>query len=309
MKKVKRTLWTVCLGALMTACSQPTNEMQSTVVNEDGTVTFRYQNNHAEEVFIDVQFAGKHKMTRDSITGLWTVTLGPAAPDLYPYHYEVDGISVMDPMCDEYFPNEGFKNSLLNIPSPQGALIHDAQEVPHGCMEYVHYYSESLGGTNTAVVYLPPSYNTDVEKKYPVFYLISGTTDTEEVYYKVGKINYIADNLIAKGKAKEMIVVLPYGNPNKLLPVQPNQGMPMTNFGQDVFSNDLVNDLMPFIESRYRTLNDRESRAIGGFSRGGNQGLSNGLHNLDKFAYLCSYSSFTSTQIPNVYDNAKETTN
>ena len=63
----------------------------------------------------------------------------------------------------------------------------------------------------------------------------------------------------------------------------------------------------PYVESNYRTINDRESRAIGGFSRGGNQGLSNGLNNLDKFAYLCSYSSFTGTFIPNVYDNAKET--
>ena len=104
-----------------------------------------------------------------------------------------------------------------------------------------------------------------------------------------------------------MIVVLPYGNPNKLLPVAPRFGMPAMGFGGDVFSNDLVNDLMPYVESHYRTINNRESRAIGGFSRGGNQGLANGLNNLDKFAYLCSYSSFTGTNIPQVYDNAAET--
>lgn len=308
MKKVTRNMAVVCAGIALTACvQQQPAQFQSAVMNEDGTVTFRYKNDQAKEVFVDVQFAGKNAMKLDSVSGLWTATVGPAAPDLYPYSFQVDGTGVMDPMCDEYFPNEGFKASLLDIPSPQGPLIHDAKDVPHGCMEYVHYYSESLGGTNTAIVYLPPSYSADKDKKYPVFYLISGTTDTEEVYYKVGKVNYILDNLLAEGKAKEMIVVLPYGNPNKLLPVQPSQGMPMVNFGQDVFSNDLVNDLMPFIESRYRTINDRESRAIGGFSRGGNQGLSNGLHNLDKFAYLCSYSSFTSTQIPNVYDNAADT--
>ena len=141
-----------------------------------------------------------------------------------------------------------------------------------------------------------------------MFYLISGTTDTEEVYYKVGRANYILDNLIAEGAAEEMIIVMPYGNPYKLLPAQPeNGGMPQTMFGKDVFSLDLVNDLMPYVERHYRTINDADHRAIGGFSRGGNQGLSNGLHNLDKFSYLCSYSSFTSTTIPEVYDNAEET--
>ncbi len=283
------------------------NDYKSAIVNNDGTVTFQYRNDNAKEVFVDVQFAGKNKMERDANTGLWTVTLGPAAPDMYPYNFVVDGISIMDPKCDQYFPNEGFKNSLLEIPAAIGSLPHDIKDVPHGCMEYINYYSGSLKYTNNAIVYLPPSYYKDSKKHYPVFYLISGTTDTEEVYYKVGRVNYILDNLLAEGKAKEMIVVLPYGNPNKLLPAMPEKGMPMTGFGTDVFSNDLNNDLMPYIESHYRTINDRDHRAIGGFSRGGNQGLYNGLTHLDKFSYLCSYSSFTSTDIPGVYDNAKAT--
>ncbi|MBQ1801086.1 MAG: hypothetical protein II011_10090, partial [Prevotella sp.] len=132
-------------------------------------------------------------------------------------------------------------------------------------------------------------------------------TDTEEVYYKVGRVNYILDNLLAEKQAKEMIIVLPYGNPSKLLAAPPKPGMPQTQFGGDVFSKDLINDLMPYIEANYRTKNDRDHRAIGGFSRGGNQALFNGLSNLDKFSYLCSYSSFTSTTIPEVYDKAEET--
>ena len=281
-------------------------EQQSTVCNADGTVTFRYWNDHAKNVQVDVQFAGRNAMTRDD-NGVWTVTLGPAAPDMYPYCFIVDGVSVMDPLNPQYFPNEGFKNSLLEIKDPKGPLAHDIKPVPHGRLEYVHYYSKSLGGTNNAIVYLPPSYMMNRDKKYPVFYLISGTTDTEEVYYKVGRMNYILDNLLAEGAAKEMIIVLPYGNPNKLLPVQPSKGMPAMSFGADVFSNDLINDLMPYVEQNYRTINDADHRAIGGFSRGGNQGLYNGLANLDKFSYLCSYSSFTSTDIPGVYDNAADT--
>ena len=291
--------------------------------NADGTVTFQYKNDSAKNVMVDVQFAGRKDMTRGA-DGTWTVTLGPVAPDMYPYCYIVDGVSIMDPENPQYFPNEGFKNSLLEI-SGNGSLPHDIKDVPHGRIEYIHYYSKSLGGTNTAVVYLPPSYNTmgmqfnmGDQKKYPVFYLISGTTDTEEVYYKVGRVNYILDNLIADKQAKEMIVVLPYGNPTKLkapsnlppLGEAPNAATSPSGgrqVGADVFSKDLINDLMPYIEKNYRTINNRDNRAIGGFSRGGNQALFNGLSNLDKFSYLCSYSSFTSTDIANVYDNADDT--
>ena len=278
------------------------------ICNADGTVTFQYKNPQAKEVLVDVQFAGRKAMTKDA-QGTWRVTLGPAAPDMYPYCFIVDGVSVMDPENPQYFPNEGFKNSLLEIPARNGSLAHDIKDVPHGRLEYIHYYSKSLGATNQAVVYLPPKYKENKDKKYPVFYCISGTTDTEEVYYKVGRVNYILDNLLAEGKAEEMIVVLPYGNPYKLLPTPPASasGAPQTMFGRDVFSLDLNDDLMPYIESHYRTINDADHRAIGGFSRGGNQALANGLTHLDKFAYLCSYSSFTATTLPNVYDNAKDT--
>ena len=185
--------------------------------NDDGTVTFNYRNDSAKSVMVDVQFAGRNEMKRDPSTGVWSVKLGPVAPDMYPYCFIVDGVSVMDPENPQYFPNEGFKNSLLEIPAREGTLPHDILDVPHGRMEYIHYYSQSLGATNTAIVYLPPGYMENYQKKYPVFYLISGTTDTEEVYYKVGRVNYILDNLLAKKAAKEMIVVLPYGNPSKLL--------------------------------------------------------------------------------------------
>ncbi len=290
-------------GMLLVACSQQEvkEEPASTIVNADGSVTFNYRNDGAKEVMVDVQFAGRHAMQKDSVSGMWSVTLGPADPDMYPYNFVVDGISIMDPKNPNYFPNEGFKGSILDMPGKEGPLVHAVQNVPHGNVEYVNYYSNAIGCYNSALVYTPASY-AESDKQYPVFYLISGTTDTEEVYYKVGRMNTIADNLIAQGKAAEMIIVLPYGNPMKAM-----QQAPATRFIGDVFSQDLVNDLMPYIENHYRTINDADHRAIGGFSRGGNQALSNGLLNLDKFSYLCSYSSFTSTELPKVYDNAAET--
>lgn len=300
---MKNSLLYITFGAMLTACSVAEEKLDpaATVVNADGSVTFNYRNDLAKEVLVDVQFAGRHAMQKDSLSGLWSVTLGPADPDMYPYNFVVDGLSIMDPTNPNYFPNEGFKGSILDIPGQQGALVHSVQSVPHGHVDYVNYYSNAIGGYNAALVYTPASY-AGGDKQYPVFYLISGTTDTEEVYYKVGRMNTIADNLIAQGKAEEMIIVLPYGNPLKVM----NQAPP-TQFIGDVFSMDLINDLMPYIEANYRTINDADHRAIGGFSRGGNQALSNGLLNLDKFSYLCSYSSFTSTALPKVYDDAAAT--
>ena len=307
MKKLFTLISILCASATAMQAQTDSRPIKNVAFNQDGTVTFQYKNDNAREVQVDVQFAGRTSMTRNS-DGIWTATVGPAAPDMYPYCFVVDGVSVMDPLCPQWFPNEGFKNSILDIPG-KSQLAHDIKNVRHGDVHYINYYSKSLGAYNNAIVYTPPTY-LDVDskdKRYPVFYLISGTTDTEEVYYKVGRMNYILDNLLAEGKAKEMIIVLPYGNPYKLKPAQPQQGMPMTQFGGDVFSKDLTDDLMPYVESHFRTINDRDHRAIGGFSRGGNQGLSNGLRNLDKFSYLCSYSSFTSTDIPGVYDNAEDT--
>ena len=195
MKTMKRRTLLSLLALLpMAMVAQPR-------CNADGTVTFQYKNETAKQVQVDVQFAGRKDMARGA-DGLWTVTLGPAAPDMYPYCFIVDGISVMDPENPQYFPNEGFKNSLLEIPArdKDQVLPHDITNVAHGRVEYVNYYSKTIGATNHAVVYLPPEYMRDYQKRYPVFYLISGTTDTEEVYYKVGRVNYIMDNLLAAGK-------------------------------------------------------------------------------------------------------------
>lgn len=310
---MKRIFFSIILVSLCMALSAQPGAWgpatPSPVVNADNTVTFNFNSKTAKDVKVNVQFAGVKDMTNNG-QGLWSVTLGPAAPDIYPYCFIVDGVSVADPQNAEWFPNEGFKNSLLDM--RKDGQIHEMRNVPHGNVSYHSYFSTTLGIYNNAIVYTPPFYDKNKTKKYPVMYLISGTTDTEEVYFKVGKVNFILDNLIAEGKAKEMIVVLPYGNPTLLYSqkaatsANAEKTMPAMDFSKgDPFSRDLLNDLMPFVEKNYRTINDRNSRAIGGFSRGGNQGLAIGLTNLDKFSWLCSYSSFTSTMLPNgIYDDA-----
>ncbi len=308
MMKIFKNLALLMTAAVASApvCAQPGGgfapQIKSTVVNADGTVTFNYSNANAKDVKVWTQFSNDVDMKKGA-NNVWSVTVGPAAPDIYPYHFTVDGISVMDPQNPDWFPNETFKNSLLDIRA-EGQL-HALNDVPHGSVDYLNYWSEGLGMFIPVIVYTPPFYDSpkNQDKKYPVMYMISGTTDTEEVYFKVGKMNLILDNLIAQGKAKEMIVVLPYGNATLLKTerqASSNAGGGMGGFGGFGgmgggynFNKDFTDVMMPFIEENYRTINDAAHRGIGGFSRGGNQGLAIGLANLDKFSYLCSYSSFT----------------
>lgn len=267
-------------------------------INSDKTITFRYLAPMASVVKLNGQFQKDPvEMTKDSI-GIWSVTVGPVKPDIYPYSFNVDGVTVMDPANVSFFPNERFKASLLDVPGDT-PLIHSLQNVPHGTITY-EYYPSLEGSTGSLVVYTPPGYTKNTATKYPVFYLISGTTDTEETFYKVGRVNFILDNLIAEGKAKPMIIVMPYGNPMARIAEQNGKPKPadlVSREGEDamkrakLFGDDLVKKVIPYVEKNYRTISDRNSRAIGGFSRGGGQTLRAGFGNLDTFSWICSYSA------------------
>ncbi|HJS54374.1 MAG TPA: alpha/beta hydrolase-fold protein, partial [Chitinophagaceae bacterium] len=202
-------------------------------------------------------------------------------PDIYPYSFKVDSVELADPNNTNIFANERFKRSIIDIPGDT-PLIHSLQNVPHGKISYRWYKSSTLSTTRRLLVYTPPGFNPESKKKYPVLYLIHGGSDTEETWTKVGHANFIADNLIAKGRAKPMIIVMPYGN------VRPK---PMPDFTKDV-----LNDIIPFIESNYPVFTDSKNRAVAGFSVGGGQTLNIGLTNTDMFANICSYAPYTATE-------------
>ncbi|GAB3169105.1 esterase family protein [Telluribacter humicola] len=272
-------------------------------VNADKTVTFRYLAPLANEVKLSGQFLkAQMAMTKDA-QGIWSVTVGPVKPDIYPYSFQVDGVTTMDPANVAFFPNERFKASLVDVPG-NTPLIHALREVPHGSVNY-EYYPSMEGTTGSLVVYTPPGYDQAPNKKYPVYYLISGTTDTEETFFKVGKTNLILDNLIAEGKAKPMIIVMPYGNIAARVAEQRGGAKPADPTGRDNpeavkrandFATDLVSNVIPYIEKSYRAMPGRDNRAIGGFSRGGGQTLRTAFSNMDKFAWVCAYSSYLSPE-------------
>ncbi len=254
-------------------------------LHADNRVTFRFRAPKANEVMLSAQFEKTPlPMTKDT-AGLWSITVGPVKPDMYPYSFVVDGTSVSDPRNTAIFPNEGFQNSLVEINGAQ-PLVHTIQKVPHGTLSYRYYESLELG-IRPVVVYTPPGYEQNAHQKYPVLYLLHGTTDTEETWSKVGRAHIILDNLISKKKAVPMIIVMPYG---RAFPVISKSSGSLRNWDNlQEFKKDFMNNLLPFIEKNYRVKNEKDSRAIAGFSGGGGETLYLGLNNPALFSWVCGF--------------------
>jgi len=280
MKKALYIL-TVLGFVFFSAAAQRPPALSSPDIHPDHSITFRYYSRTAQKVMLRGEFlTSPLEMSKDT-SGVWSITVPPVKPDIYPYSFKVDSVELADPNNTNIFANERFKRSIIDIPG-DSPLIHSLQNVPHGKVSYRLYKSSTLSTTRRLLVYTPPGFNPESKTKYPVLYLIHGGSDTEETWTKVGHANFIADNLIAKGLAKPMIIVMPYGN------VRPK---PMPDFTKDV-----LNDIIPFIESNYPVLTDSKNRAVAGFSVGGGQTLNIGLTNTDKFAYISSYAPYTATE-------------
>jgi enterochelin esterase-like enzyme len=290
------TLASFCLAGVIEVNAQRPPQIESPLVHPDRTVTFNFRAPGAKKVELSAQFIRGNQALMAGSNGVWTITLGPVTPNLYPYNFIVDGVAVSDPNNTDLFPNERFKGSLVDIPGEKPSL-HAAQDVPHGEVSYGYYHSKTLNRIRPLLVYTPPGYREGADK-YPVFYLVSGTTDTEETWFKVGRVNFILDNLIAQKKAVPMIVVMPYGN--MMMGTPPPTSVQAAEMYK-VFADELVGHIMPHVEANYRVIPDRTKRAIAGFSRGGGQSLFAGFSHLDKFAWIGSYSAYLTPEVFNKY--------
>jgi len=256
--------------------------LKSPVIAADGQVTFQLYAPKAADVTLRTEgpapFAGKPLVKGDS--GVWTYTAHVPA-DLYIYWFDVDGVPVADPRNNEPRVNMTTVRSLLEVPGGASEFFAE-KPVSHGEVAAVHYQSKALGVPRRMQVYMPAGYATS-GKRYPVLYLLHGAGDNDLSWLMAGRANFIFDNLIAAGKAKPMIVVMPAGH----TPPGTN-GAPAA---PDAFARDFLTDVVPYVEKNYRTLSGRENRAIAGLSMGGQQTLNIGLTNLDKFSQLGVFSS------------------
>jgi enterochelin esterase-like enzyme len=227
-----------------------------------------------------------YEMTRDS-NGLWSVTTPPAVPGLHSYFLVIDGVSVNDTCCKTY----GSTNAQwcgVEIPEP-GVDYYDIKDVPHGQVRMQWYYSKVTNAWRRAYIYVPPDYDNYPEQSYPVFILRHGGGEDETSWVEQGRANFIMDNLIAEGKAVPMIVVMDWGQaPTPEQPVHIPSTPPTPEMKKVT-----IEELIPMVDAKFRTIPNGENRAMAGLSMGSGQTLDIGLTNLDKFSYLGMFSRRT----------------
>jgi enterochelin esterase family protein len=272
-------------------------QIVSPEVGADRTVTFRFRAPNAREVTLIGELDGKpHPMTKGD-AGIWTVTIGPLAPDVYNYQFNADGVIAMDPVNPSV--KLGFGGfppaSMVEVP---GDEFEDARPVPHGSVRMETYHSKSLGVPRTAWIYTPPGYDRG-STRYPVLYLLHGAGNIDSSWMLTGRANYILDNLIADGKAKPMIIVTPFGyarmgvgtGPERPVAGAAAPAAPGGGLGGGAVGKDIIEDLIPFVDANFRTLKNPDNRAIGGLSMGGGQTAAISFANPKLFRYVAIMSA------------------
>lgn len=263
------------------------SSVASPVVSPDRHVTFRLLAPDVSAVQVlswDIPGLGDGAMTKEP-DGVWDATVGPIPPGGYRYLFQTSGVKLTDPRNPNVSQSNDYPWSFVYVP---GSNLMDTRMVPHGAVATVTYYSTALSMFRHMHVYTPPGY-TAGNDKYPVLYLLHGSGDSDDSWVTVGRAGFILDNLIADKKAKPMIVVMPLGHIHQSGQAGPRRRT--SNTEPDEFVDDFVTDIMPYIEKNYRTVNDRDHRAVAGLSMGGLQTLDIGIPHLDKFAYMGVFSA------------------
>jgi len=263
-------------------------------VHADNSVTFRFAAPNARQVQLDREGVEPVAMQKDG-QGIWTVTTPPLVPDYYGYSIIVDGVRMIDPYNNRLVPNLLTPGSALYIRgSSSSALSWDATDVPHGEIHRHFYRSAVAEDDRDYYVYTPAGYDPKAQTMYPVLYLLHGFSDDASGWTAVGHANVIFDNLIAQGKIKPMIVVMPLGYGTMEMIRLGWNAWDHTDVRNKNFANfqkALLTEVMPRAESEYRIAQDRDSRAIAGLSMGGSESLLTGLNHLDKFGWIGAFSS------------------
>ena len=242
----------------------------------DRRVVFRIKAPDAKSIQIDL---GKtYDLTRDS-EGLWTVTTEPQGTGFHYYTLIVDGVRVADPASESFY---GMGRMASGIEIPYGDMdAYEVQDVPHGDIRTQRYHSTTTGQWRRLFLYAPPGYDRETSTRYPVLYIIHGGGEDARGWAQQGRTDIILDNLIAAGKAKPMLVAM----------VDANVGGGMRDMAMENFKDELLDDIIPFVERNYRVLADREHRALAGLSMGGLHTLYTGIKHTDLFGALGIFSS------------------
>ena len=262
-------------------------------VHSDNSVTVRFRAPHALDVKLSREGSEPQPMQKDD-SGVWSVNTPPLPPDYYGYSIIVDGVRSIDPYNHLLKPNLLSTENMVHVQGPP-SLPWEWNDGPHGEIHHHFYRSAAAQDERDFYVYTPPGYDPTAKTTYPALYLLHGYSDDASGWTAVGRANVILDNLIAQGKAKPMIVVMPlgYGTMEMITlgwgGLSNHPEVREQNFSK--FRDALLTEVLPNVESAYRVAADRNSRAIAGLSMGGSESLRTGLNNLDKFAWIGAFSS------------------
>ncbi len=259
-------------------------------IHPDRTVTFQFGAPNATNVLLALEASAAQQMKKDE-HGVWTVTIGPLAPNIYGYSFLMDGIRMPDVASAATKPEPRAVSTMFEVQSDRPQIFDFDPTVPHGTVHLHDYDSKSLGKLRRMRVYTPAGYEQNSRTRYPVLVLLHGGFDTEATWTEYGRAHFILDHLIAWKKAKPMIVVMVNGfaerNAGEAKPEQrPGTGT--------AFEDDLLEDVIPFVEKNYRIKPGRENRAITGLSMGGGQSLTIGLTRPERFAWIGGMSASVS---------------
>ena len=274
MKPLTTRLFLVLLLATPAFAQRGAPAPLSPEVLPDRRVTFRLAAPNATEVRLTAEFLKTPQVLQKDPKGVWSVTVGPVTPEIYGYQLAVNGIVAT--------------RGRVDVPAA-APMFYDVKLIPHGSVDQRWYPSESVRTVRRVFVYTPPKYAQSSDR-YPVLYLFHGAGGDESAWTDAGRANFILDNLIADGKLKPLVVVMPYGYAYP--PTSPlAEGPDAMKRQRDGFNRDLLEDLMPFVQANYRVHADREHRAIAGLSMGGGQALGIGLSHTDLFSRVAGFSA------------------
>lgn len=264
-------------------------EYRSPDIAPDGHVTFRLHAPNAEAVTLQgISGIGTVPLTKHD-DGSWTVTVGPLEPDVYSYTFDVDGTRVLDPINRD--TKDWLRMESAFEVTGHGERIFAIRDVPHGVV-HQHTYASSVrdGAAAHYLVYTPPGYDPRSDQTYPIVFLLHGFGDDERAWLDFGRANFTADNLIAAGKAKPALIVMPHGHPEPLPYGNPSRaGYGSANHQK--MERQIVTEILPQVTAAYRVKTTRMDRAIVGLSMGGGHALGIGSDNLDTFAWIGGFSS------------------
>ncbi|ENY5350619.1 alpha/beta hydrolase-fold protein [Klebsiella sp. CN_Kp088] len=272
-----------------------------TQVNTDNSVTFRLFAPDARRVSVVTGSTPdtfvSHDMTKDS-QGVWTWKSYRLAANLYEYYFDVDGFRSVDTGSRYQKPQRQVNTSLILVP---GSILDD-RAVPHGDLRTVTYHSTALKSERRVYVWTPPGYNGSGEP-LPVLYFYHGFGDSGLSAIDQGRIPQMMDNLLAEGKIKPMLVVVPDTETD--IPQAIAENFPPQERRKNFYplnakaaDNELMHDIIPLIDSRFNVRKDADGRALAGLSQGGYQALVSGMNHLENFGWLATFSGVTTTTVP-----------